>query len=50
MKFGLTELVIILGIVIILFGPSQIPKLSRMFGEGIQKLRKSVDETDTERQ
>jgi sec-independent protein translocase protein TatA len=31
MKIGTTELLVILAIVLIIFGPSQIPKLTRMF-------------------
>ncbi len=31
MKFGVQELIIILIIVIIVFGPTQIPKLKKMF-------------------
>ena len=36
--FGLgpTELLIILAIILLLFGPKQIPKLSRMFGKAVK--------------
>ena len=40
MKLGTTELLIILAIVILLFGPTQIPKLTRM----IRKSRKSFQD------
>ena len=33
MKIGTTELLIILAVVVIVFGPTQIPKLTRMFGK-----------------
>ena len=33
MKFGTTELIVILIVVIIIFGPTQIPKLTKMFGK-----------------
>ena len=36
MKFGVTELLIILAVVVILFGPSQIPKLTKMFGKSVK--------------
>ena len=36
MKIGMNELVVILLIVVILFGPTQIPKLTKMFGKSIK--------------
>ena len=39
MKFGPTELVLILAVVVILFGPTQIPKLTKMFGQSIKSFR-----------
>ena len=36
MKFGTTELIVILIVVIIIFGPTQIPKLTKMFGKNNQ--------------
>ena len=41
MKIGTTELLLILAIVLIIFGPSQIPKLTRMF----KKSKKNFDTT-----
>lgn len=38
----------ILVVVIIAFGPSQIPKLSRLLGKGVKNLRKSVNEVEEE--
>ena len=35
MKFGTTELIVILVVVIIIFGPTQIPKLTTMFGKSV---------------
>lgn len=48
MKFGPTELVVILIVVIILFGPTQIPKLTKMFGQSIKSFREGMgsDKTD----
>ncbi len=48
MKFGVTELLIILAVVIVLFGPTQIPKLTRMFGKGVKNFRKGMAEDDDE--
>ena len=50
MKIGTTELLVILVIVMLLFGPTQLPKLTRMFGKSVKSFRKGMseeDETDT---
>ena len=52
MKIGTTELLVILAVVIIIFGPTQIPKLTKMFGKGIKNVRegmKSVEESTDEK-
>ena len=36
MKLGVQELIIILIVVIIIFGPTQIPKLTKMFGKSVK--------------
>ena len=43
--FGLgpTELFIILAIVLLLFGPKQIPKLSRMFGKAVKDVKEGFE-------
>ncbi len=46
MKIGTTELLVILAIVIVIFGPSQLPKLSRMFGKSIKNFRDSVSDDE----
>ncbi|MCD8052772.1 MAG: twin-arginine translocase TatA/TatE family subunit [Lachnospiraceae bacterium] len=46
MRIGTQELVIILIIVILIFGPSQIPKLSRMFGKSMKSFKKGMSEGD----
>lgn len=39
MKIGFQELIIVLLIVIVIFGPTQIPKLTKMFGASVKGLR-----------
>lgn len=39
MNFGLPELIIILVIVLLLFGSTRLPKLSRSIGQSIRELR-----------
>ncbi len=39
MKMGVPELLVILVIVVIVFGPSQIPKLTKMFGKSVKNFR-----------
>jgi len=48
---GGTELLIILGIVVLLFGGKKIPELAKGFGKGIKNFKnemKEVDEVATE--
>ena len=40
--FGATELLIILGIVILIFGSSKLPQLGAGLGEGIRNFKKSM--------
>lgn len=46
MKIGTTELLVILVIVMLLFGPTQLPKLTRMFGKSVKSFRKGMSEED----
>jgi len=48
MKLGTTELLLILAVVVIIFGPTQIPKLTRMFGKSVKSFREGVGEEDNE--
>jgi sec-independent protein translocase protein TatA len=48
MKLGTTELLVILAIVVLLFGPSQIPKLSKMFGKSVKNFRDGVSDGEEE--
>lgn len=42
MRLGPTELIVILVVVVILFGPTQIPKLTKMFGQSIKSFREGM--------
>ena len=42
MGLGVTELVIILIIIIVLFGASRLPQIGRGLGEGISNFKKSI--------
>ena len=46
MRLGTPELLLILAVVILVFGPSQIPKLSKLLGQSIKHLRKGLEETE----
>ena len=47
-NFGGGEMFIILLIVLILFGPSQLPKMARGFGQAIREFRKAQREITDE--
>ncbi len=44
MKIGPQELLIVLIIVVILFGPQQIPKLTKMFGKSVKSFKEGMEE------
>ncbi len=46
MKISTTELLVVLAIVILIFGPTQLPKLSKMFGKSVKNFRDSVSGDD----
>ena len=46
MKIGTTELLIILAVVVIVFGPTQIPKLTRMFGKSVKEFRNGMEDAE----
>lgn len=46
MRIGASELLIVLIIVLILFGPKQIPKLSKMFGKSVKSFKEGMEEDD----
>ncbi|RQD77487.1 MAG: twin-arginine translocase TatA/TatE family subunit [Candidatus Syntrophonatronum acetioxidans] len=41
-RLGSTELLIILGIVLVIFGPSKLPELGKSIGKGIRELKQST--------
>lgn len=49
MRLGTTELLLILAVVVIIFGPTQIPKLTRMFGKSIKSFREGAGEGEEEK-
>lgn len=49
-KIGMQELIVVLIIVVIIFGPKQLPKLGRMFGKTIRGFKSGIDGDDHERQ
>lgn len=44
MRLGPTELIIVLAIVLILFGPSQLPKLTKMFRKSAKNFREGMED------
>lgn len=49
MNFGVTELLILLAIVVVLFGASRIPKLARSLGQASKEFKKGSTEPDEDR-
>lgn len=47
-NFGGGELLIIGGIILLLFGPSQLPKMARGFGQAIREFKKAQREITDE--
>ena len=48
MRIGMNELLVVLLIVVIVFGPTQIPKLTRMMGKSVKQFKEGLDEADSE--
>ena len=44
MKLGTTELIVIFLIVLLIFGPSQLPKLTKMFGKSVKSFKDGMDD------
>ena len=45
-NIGMTELIVILVIVLVLFGAKRIPEISASFGKGIREFKKNVNEVE----
>jgi len=45
-NFGTTELLIVLGIVVLLFGSTKLPSLARSLGSAQREFRKGAQEAD----
>ena len=48
MRVGVQQLLIVLVIVIIIFGPTQIPKLTKMFGKSVKGFKEGMAEEEEE--
>lgn len=49
MKIGTQELLIVLVIAILIFGPTQIPKLSKIVGKSIKNFRAGMSDGEEEK-
>lgn len=45
-RLGTQELLLILAIVVIIFGPKQLPKLSRMIGKSVKGFKEGIKDSD----
>ena len=48
MRIGTNELLIILVVVLLIFGPKNLPKLGKMFGKTINGFKKGMEESEAE--
>ena len=48
MNFGGTEVMLVVLVILLLFGPSQIPKMARGFGQAIREFKKAQREISDE--
>lgn len=46
MRVGTNELLIILLVALLVFGPKNLPKLGKMFGKTMSNFKKGMDEAD----
>lgn len=47
---GVTELIIILVIVLIIFGAGKLPKIAKSIGEGIKEFKKATKEKESKKE
>lgn len=48
MTFGATEIIIVLGVILLFFGARKIPELARGIGQGINEFRKVSQKSKTD--
>ncbi|MEJ2544026.1 MAG: twin-arginine translocase TatA/TatE family subunit [Calditrichaceae bacterium] len=48
MNFGLTEILIVAGIIILLFGARKLPELAKGLGSSIKEFKKGLDNEEEE--
>ena len=48
MRIGTNELLIILVVALLIFGPKNLPKLGKMFGKTMSNFKKGMEEGDAE--
>ena len=48
MRIGPQELIIVLIIVLVIFGPKNLPKLGKMFGKTMKNFKEGMDDDDDE--
>ena len=48
MRIGPQEFIIVLIIVLVIFGPKNLPKLGKMFGKTMNTFKKGMEESDDE--
>ena len=48
MRIGTNELLIILVVVLLIFGPKNLPKRGKMFGKTMNNFKKGMEESDDE--
>lgn len=46
MRIGTTEIVMILIVVLIIFGPKNLPKLGKMFGQTMKGFKEGIDDEE----
>ena len=48
MRIGTTELIVILVIALLIFGPKNLPKLGKMFGKTMNNFKKGMEDEDSD--
>ena len=48
MRIGTNELLIILAVALLIFGPKNLPKLGKMFGKTINGFKKGMEDDDSD--